>query len=513
MKVYVEAQSKAALIRRLAAGEEITGLNYSMFGGGGYYKLDNTLEDGTIIAIYSQMSNGNPVAKSWGTWTNGVLKAETFEARSGGKPLLKRQEKLLEQYRQTGGDAHYYDRLPVSLQEELKNIKFHETLHQAIDRWLSSNKPTGFSYSRWDAETFEAEPGWVSGPDAEPHPDLFDGMLLDEYQQVLDEWEGDENPPSLEEYFNEDYWKARDKYDREEEIAYNKYMEYLSTLTEEEAMEEMYGAETFEAPRTMTKSQAKKKFLSLALPYWIKELTELKKGFMDEKKDYEKENGKSEYYEQYDYDIEDVDTYLKMAKSGRLRACTDGDTVVREMIPDGFYYLINYERNDYDTWESTAYEFQGPKSIQKQLKALLPIIEGKVTPKPKTAKKTTTKPKAKTSAKKSKAKAKTGRKAPIISATKRKVGTRMRGNDGKMWQVKKSGKSQRWMAGAETFEGHHGYHAETLMCPICDSVCDHDSQNLYDCSSCEIMWVQDEDGGFDFLEAESIPAGVGVIFK
>ena len=62
MKVYVEAQSKAALIRRLAAGEEITGLNYSMFGGGGYYKLDNTLEDGTIIAIYSQMSNGNPVA-------------------------------------------------------------------------------------------------------------------------------------------------------------------------------------------------------------------------------------------------------------------------------------------------------------------------------------------------------------------------------------------------------------------------------------------------------------------
>ena len=231
MKVYVEAQSKAALIRRLAAGEEITGLNYSMFGGGGYYKLDNTLEDGTIIAIYSQMSGGNPVAKSWGTWTNGVLKAETFEA----------------------------------------------------------------------------EQGWVSGPDAEPHPDLFDGMLLDEYQQVLDEWEGDENPPSLEEYFNEDYWKARDKYDREEEIAYNKYMEYLSTLTEEEAMEEMYGA--------------------------------------------------------------------------------------------------------------------------------------------------------------------------------------------------------------ETFEGHHGYHAETLMCPICDSVCDHDSQNLYDCSSCEIMWVQDEDGGFDFLEAESIPAGVGVIFK
>jgi hypothetical protein len=46
------------------------------------------------------------------------------------------------------------------------------------------------------------------------------------------------------------------------------------------------------------------------------------------------------------------------------------------------------------------------------------------------------------------------RKGPTISATKRKVGTRMRGNDGKMWQVKKAGKSQRWMAGAETFNSH-----------------------------------------------------------
>ena len=80
MKIYVEAKSKADLIRRLSAGEEITGYNYSMFGGGGHYMLDNTLEDGTIIAIYSQMSQGNPVAKSWGTWTNGVLKAETFES-------------------------------------------------------------------------------------------------------------------------------------------------------------------------------------------------------------------------------------------------------------------------------------------------------------------------------------------------------------------------------------------------------------------------------------------------
>ena len=73
-----------------------------------------------------------------------------------------------------------------------------------------------------------------------------------------------------------------------------------------------------------------------------------------------------------------------------------------------------------------------------------------------TVPKTKAKPKATTRKSKPKAAkkltAKTGRKAPTISATKRKVGTRMRGNDGKMWQVKKSGKSQRWMAGAETFE-------------------------------------------------------------
>ena len=116
------------------------------------------------------------------------------------------------------------------------------------------------------------------------------------------------------------------------------------------------------------------------------------------------------------------------------------------MIPDGFYHLINYPREDYYTWENTMFYFQGPKAIQKQLKALLPIIKGKVTVKPKATKKTTTR-KAKP-----KAKAKTGRKAPTISATRRKIGTRMRGNDGKMWEVKKSGKSQRWMAGAETFE-------------------------------------------------------------
>ena len=99
--------------------------------------------------------------------------------------------------------------------------------------------------ARYDAESFSAEPGWVSGPDAEPYPDEIDESLLEEYQQVIAEWEVVEGtPPSFKEYFNEAYWKAKEKYDRAEEIAHNEYMEYLSTLTVAEAMEEMYGAET-----------------------------------------------------------------------------------------------------------------------------------------------------------------------------------------------------------------------------------------------------------------------------
>jgi hypothetical protein len=265
------------------------------------------------------------------------------------------------------------------------------------------------------------------------------------------------------------------------------------------------GAETFEAPKTMTPLQAKNKFIALAQPYWIKALTKLKEGYIQEKKDDDKRRGgESEYFQQYDYDIEDTNTYLMIAKSPskikNIIGCDEGDTVLREMIPDGFYHLINYPREDYYTWENTMFYFEGPKAIQKQLKALLPIIKGKVTVKPKTTKKTTTR--------KAKPKAKAGRKAPTISATKRKIGTRMRGNDGKMWEVKKSGKSQRWMAGAESeaesaysepdFKGHN-------VCVECGSdeiplsSTDGGTQGLMDyyfnCSNCNFGWfvaVRDE---------------------
>ena len=53
-----------------AAAQDTTGLPkyYSMFGGGGIYALDANLENGTLIAIYEKMMDGNPISKSYGTW-------------------------------------------------------------------------------------------------------------------------------------------------------------------------------------------------------------------------------------------------------------------------------------------------------------------------------------------------------------------------------------------------------------------------------------------------------------
>jgi hypothetical protein len=73
MKIYVLGKSKAELKRRLAAGERITGRNYSMFGGAGIYALDESLPDGTLIAVYEKMMDGNPISKSFGTWRNGAI--------------------------------------------------------------------------------------------------------------------------------------------------------------------------------------------------------------------------------------------------------------------------------------------------------------------------------------------------------------------------------------------------------------------------------------------------------
>jgi hypothetical protein len=320
--------------------------------------------------------------------------------------------------------------------------------------------------------------------------------------------------------------------------------------------------ETFEAPRTMTKLQAEKKFIAILKPYWLKALKESRGPKLSHKQYLATLDEDDEDY--YDADQEDWhwwDNQVKTVQSGAYGlASPSGDTILREALPFSYYGFIesiagavphemeekySYE-NGYDTsniyyelcivdgepdadnfsaadkrklaalekrydkdlitsdvffatqeaifskydkqvvhrdsasaakcrhcgpyikamkninnwnWEWLEYdefwnECKREKIPTRELKSLTKIILGKPQAKPKAKAKKTTKKVAKakktTRKAKPKAKAKTGRKAPTLSATKRKVGTRMRGNDGKMWQVKKSGKSQRWMAGAET---------------------------------------------------------------
>ena len=323
MKVYVEAQSKAALIRRLAAGEEITGLNYSMFGGGGYYKLDNTLEDGTIIAIYSQMSNGNPVAKSWGTWTNGVLKAETFEAVRG-------------EMRET--DASIKWNKEADLTEPDRKISSYEQEPTGKVKANCDGCHKGFGYR-------EIKPGLIQfGEEGKSITKVGAGTTGGRFGIPIEEKE----------------W-----FPAQHSNKINRFQNYTKLY---------------------------------CIDCWP---------------DYHSECGEriAEYYDEKD--------------------CSDCKEVIADRVSSKIY-----EDSISQLKENMGYDKQSIYDDPRKPFALY-----------------------------------------------------------------------------DTFEGHHGYHAETLMCPICDSVCDHDSQNLYDCSSCEIMWVQDEDGGFDFLEAESIPAGVGVIFK
>lgn len=67
MKLYVQAKSKKAINERLAAGDQVLGVNHSMFGDGGTYDLANAA-DGTVVAVWEKLSGGSPYAKAYGTW-------------------------------------------------------------------------------------------------------------------------------------------------------------------------------------------------------------------------------------------------------------------------------------------------------------------------------------------------------------------------------------------------------------------------------------------------------------
>lgn len=68
MELYIQSKSKKAINERIAQGQSVYGTNYSMFGGGGTYKLDESLPSGTIIKIFEKMVGGSPYTKSYGKW-------------------------------------------------------------------------------------------------------------------------------------------------------------------------------------------------------------------------------------------------------------------------------------------------------------------------------------------------------------------------------------------------------------------------------------------------------------
>jgi hypothetical protein len=67
MKLYVKAKSKKEINERLSAGDQVLGVNFSIFGDGGTYGLE-TVADGTVIAVFEKEVSGSPYAKSYGTW-------------------------------------------------------------------------------------------------------------------------------------------------------------------------------------------------------------------------------------------------------------------------------------------------------------------------------------------------------------------------------------------------------------------------------------------------------------
>lgn len=321
-------------------------------------------------------------------------------------------------------------------------------------------------------------------------------------------------------------------------------------------------AETFEA-ETMTKNQAKKRFLALMKPYWLKDLKE-SRGPKLSRKQHIAKHGDDDWYEASMEDWDWWDSHVKTVQTGNYGdAETGGDTILRESLPHSYWAFINYlpiewkgsekyeddpyetmyldidyciykrevpwsqwsaadkrkirkleNDNDMDFWdyieqrgeiedkynktvqhkseaakmkckhcgpyfknrrnmdnwdilsvveEPEFYEYWDyPANLKKQVKALIPALKG-VKAKPSAKKTAPAKAKKPAAKSKPKAKAKSGRKGPDISATKRKIGTRMRGNDGKMWEVKPAGKSQRWVRGAETFEASRGGRGHQLM--------------------------------------------------
>ena len=74
MKLYVKSKSKKAINEAIANGDKVVGNNYSIFGDGGVYALDQGLPEGTIIALYTKEEHGTPISRNWGVWDGKKVK-------------------------------------------------------------------------------------------------------------------------------------------------------------------------------------------------------------------------------------------------------------------------------------------------------------------------------------------------------------------------------------------------------------------------------------------------------
>lgn len=69
--LYIKGSKKAAN-ERLAAGEEVLGLEINLYGAA--CQRLKAMPDGTVIKFYTKIVQGNPYATSYGNWRPSVNK-------------------------------------------------------------------------------------------------------------------------------------------------------------------------------------------------------------------------------------------------------------------------------------------------------------------------------------------------------------------------------------------------------------------------------------------------------
>jgi len=65
--VYVKANSKAEINRKLAAGHRLVGVQYRM-GDVVTWPLGDLLPDESVVKVFNREVDGSPYAKAYGKW-------------------------------------------------------------------------------------------------------------------------------------------------------------------------------------------------------------------------------------------------------------------------------------------------------------------------------------------------------------------------------------------------------------------------------------------------------------